>query len=353
MTRLRVAVAAASLLALTGCGPTNHPHLDIRNFTTDVIYGGQNKPVPALPNASLEPGFPSFIQPAMPVTPGPPRRRVAEACPQAAFSVEPAIKPTTSIVAPPVKATYVYRQSGDITFGKQRSQPLQRGFRAVDKPVDHGDGTMTYDVADVQPDQGVTVTQYLIDQRTGLAEYDGVFIVQVVNQLPDGSIDQFAPATPIRILPLPVPPADDATAFWESAGTDGVHNVTMQLQGALSTVPGRVDACGAVLGGIEVNASGRIFSPTKNVTFGTTYVIATQFGGLSIFENLKIDGFDGGPAYQGNTASCSGGAADSDDTANFATTTTFRQGVEQCPGLPLHRETEAVINSSPPAPAKK
>jgi hypothetical protein len=350
--RFGATCAALCLVALTACGPTTHDHLELRNVTTDVVYGGQTKAAAALPGAELEPGFPSFIQAPIAPRARPAEHAIEELCPQAAFSVEPAIKATANVPKPPAKGDYVYRMDGHSTFRGVDTVPGVEDFRRVQNSVDHKDGTFTFEVVDAQPGQSASITYYLVDQRTGLAQYDGISITQVITKQQDGSIDQFAPATPIRILPLPADNVNVQNANWESAGTDGVHNVTEQISGTI-TKPGRVDACGNVLGGWEVHATGHIYSPTKNIAIDTTYTIATQFGGLSIAESLNLDGTDGGPALDKNDgAQCidgegsysSGGAPD-----QGVSPTTIATGAP-CPGGVLHRQTEAVITMQPAKP---
>jgi hypothetical protein len=346
-----------ALVALSACGPTTHDHLDLRNVTTDVVYGGQTKALPFVPGATLEPGFPSFIQ--APITPGrrPINNVVGEVCPQAPFSVEPAIKATASVAKPPVKGDYIYEFTGHSTFRGVDTIPGVELFRRVDNPVDHKDGTFTFDVIEAQPGQQASITSYVVDQRTGLPQYDGVFIAGVATKNQDGSLDVFQPTPAIRILPLPaeVSLADGsnyANANWESAGTDGVHNITEQITGSI-TKAGRVDACGNVLGGWEVHATGRIYSPTKNIAIDTTYTIAPQFGGLSISEHLNLDGIDGGQGVdEVGGAQCVNGSG-SVDNAGAPDSGVGPQHAESgapCPGGVLHRQTHAVIKMQPAKP---
>jgi hypothetical protein len=345
--RVTIVCAAVALLGLTACGPKTQDHLDLRNVTTDVVYGGQTKTPPALPGATLEPGFPSFIQ-----APIAPRTRnvsnlILEVCPQAAFSVEPAVKTTPTVLKPPARADYIYRMDGHSTFRGVDTIPGVELFRRVDNSVDHKDGTFSFDVVEAQPGQQASVTSYIVDQRTGLAAYDGIFIAQVVTKNQDGSIDQFAPTPPIKILSLPAVAEDT----FEGAGTDGVHNITQEIFGTI-VKEGRVDACGTVLGGWEVHATGRIMSPTKNIAIDATYTIATQFGGLSISDHLNLDGTDGGPAADEVAgAQCVNGQGSySEAYGDPPTAPTTIASAAPCPGGVLHRQTHAVIAMSPRKP---
>ena len=358
MSRTRSAVAVALGLAVAlagaGCGPKSRLHLGLRDYSTNVVYGSQHKPAPprAVPGAAIDPGFPAFIQPPLPAeAPAPParRRQVLPAggdCPVAAFSVAAAIAATPTVVAPPVKGLYRYRQTGYISVNGRTGSPPPDAARAIQNIVDPNDGTFTFDVADAQPSGTVTLTSYLVDQRTGSFANDGIFITQIVTRMPDGSIDQFAPSTPVRIITLP---ADVSNPTWESAGTDGVHNLTMALNGTI-TKRGRIDACGTVLDSWEVHATGRIVNPAKSLSFDTTYDIGTQFGGLSLAETLSLSGTDGGPAVAPTAgASCTNGGG----SLTVDTTTTIQQAVAACPGFVVSRDTAAAIASSPARPAGK
>jgi hypothetical protein len=355
--RVGVLCAAVALVALTACGPTTHDHLDLRNVTTDVVYGGQTKTLPPVPGATLEPGFPSFIQAPIVPTRRPVNNVVAEVCPQAPFSVEPAIKATPNVLKPPAKGDYVFRMDGHSTFRGVDTIPGVELFRRVENSVDHKDGTFSFDVLEAQPGQQASKTTYIVDQRTGLAQYDGIFIAAVGTLNQDGSIDVFQPTPAIRILPLPAeePLADGsnyANVNWESAGTDGVHNITEEIFGTI-TKPGRVDACGTVLGGWEVHATGRILSPTKNIAIDTTYTIATQFGGLSISDHLNLDGIDGGQgADEVGGAQCvnSTGSVDNAGAPDEGVGPQHAEQPAPCPGGVLHRQTEAVIMMQPHKP---
>jgi hypothetical protein len=191
-----------------------------------------------------------------------------------------------------------------------------------------------------------------VDQRTGLAQYDGISIAGVVTREPDGTIDQFAPATPIRILPLPADNVNYENANWQSAGTDGARNITEQISGTI-TKPGRVDACGNVLGGWEVHATGHIYSPTKNIAINTTYTVATQFGGLVVSEALNLDGTDGGAAVDNTQgAQCTNGTGTVDNPGAPARSIPpqHQEKPAPCPGGVLHRQTESVITTAPAKP---
>jgi hypothetical protein len=343
-----LALVAATAMLTGACGPRERLHVSMRDYATNVVYGGQKKPPPPkpVPAASLEPTFPTFLQPL--VTPAGPAASTstattlverAPACPSAGFSVQPTHPVTPTILAPPKPASYVIRQDGYVSFAGKSTSPAPLGLRAIQNVKTPGDGTFTYDAADVQPDSSVTVTSYLVDQRTGLPGSDGLYLTQVVSRLPDGTIDQFAPADPIRLLSLP---ADPGNPTWASAGTDGVHNLTMELQGTIAG-HGRVDACGTVLDSWEVTASGRILSPTKNLSFTSVYDIGNHFGGIILSDSLSMSGTDQSVAVAPTAgARCTGGTS----SITVDTVTTIVQPAP-CPGDVATRDTKSTISSSP------
>lgn len=344
-----IATVAVLALVAAACGPRERVHVGMRDYATNVVYGGQTKAAPkAVPNASLEPSFPSFIQPlitsASPsVLPGAKPAKVVADCPSAGFSVPARYPVTPNVPAPPKSGAYRIRQDGYVSIGGVTTQPAQDAARVVQNVVKNADGTFTFDVIDAQPSKALTQTTYLVDQRTGVPGSDGIYFTQVVSKLPDGTIDAFTPADPIRLISLP---ADPSNPQFASAGTDGVHNITMSLTGTIKG-HGRVDACGTVLDSWEVSASGHILSPTKNISFTTVYDIGTHFGGLVLADQLGMSGTDQGVAVApSNGAQCTGGNA-AYSTANTATTTTLVQPAP-CPGVVLSRDTRTAFGASPP-----
>jgi hypothetical protein len=360
MKRLSAALLAVSLFALTACGPTNHPHLSIRDYTTDVVYGSQNRDVlPPITGGALEPFFAPPA--AVPNLEAPkPRTRTLEQCPSAAFSVDPAVKATPSIAAAPVESTYVFRQDGHTTFGGKETQPSQLAYRIVQRGP-NGGTTFVFYVLDVQLGEYTDVSSFEVDQTTGNSAHDGLLWMGTARVMPDKSISyEFTPTQPLVLLPLPAQPTADGIAqTWTTAASDPDHDLNYEMSGTLNLVSGRVDACGTVLGGQSVHATGRVFGRDHNYTFDWTYVVATQFGGLVISEQLNKDGTDRGPAMAPNQgAQCLNGTGSYTSPSVVITSTTVAnsqhaESPAPCPGDILHSQNEAVILSAPAVPTPK
>jgi hypothetical protein len=297
---VRKLLAVAVLLASTAaCAPKEEVHLSVRDLSSDVVYGDQSKPKPPppIPAASIRPTFPSFIQPPSPpprpgFTPPPPK----EPCPAAAVDAFPVVEASPRVRHAPAPATYVFRQSGEVTIGTETFEVPPVSFREIADVVEHEDGTITFDVIE---DQLVlkTTTSYLIDQTSNDSAFDGIFITQVVTAPTKGEVEQFTPQPAIRILPLPVQVSAEP---FVSAGTDALRGMSMSLEGTV-VERGRVDACGTVLDAWKVHATIAVTSATMAQTYESTFDMGTQFGGIVLSDHLVLSGLQSATAVSRDT----------------------------------------------------
>lgn len=301
---MRRALLAAVLMVAAGCAPQDDVHLSIRDLSSDVVYGDQSKPTPPAPApaATIQPTFPSFIQPPAVVRPvtAPPTEPV-DLCPTAQEGAFPLIAATPRVLAPPVPALYLYRQTGTVTIAGEELTPPEVTTREVLNIVVAENGTFTFDVIE---DQFVakTTTTYLVDQR-GSASSDGIFITHMLTESTDAEgeplVEEFTPVPPVKIMPLPAAVSSNQFA---SAGTDALRGTSMAVRGTIAE-RSRVDACGTVLDAWRVELEGLITGPARAQSFTSSYDIATHYGGLILSDHLVLTGVQGGlPVDRDTTA---------------------------------------------------
>jgi hypothetical protein len=109
----------------------------------------------------------------------------------------------------------------------------------------------------------------------------GLSILKVVTTSADGkSVSTFAPLTPVLLMPLDV--VYPETFVSEGIAADGT---TMTVDGNVLG-RARVDACGTVIDGWQIN-SHQVFLSPSNLTpmiADDTYYVATQLGGILTYE---------------------------------------------------------------------
>lgn len=286
-----------SALGLSACGPTQHVQLSLRNYVSNLTYGGEKTPAPAPPvsGASLTPTFPSFIQPPAVLTPTPtpaptpvaPLPSVTASCPSAGPDSFPAVQASSRVPGPPSPGTYFFRQTGHYDMDGQSGTAASQVIRVVTDVATQSDGDYTFDVDEANGNV-LTQTSYEVQQTTGSTSTDGLYITGVITKEADGTIDQFSPEPAIRIMPLP---ASAAQTQFTSAGVDPIHGVTEEISG---TMEGHTDvnACGTVLDSWQVQVTGKIISASESLDLTASYDIGTQFGGLSLADMVTLTGKD-------------------------------------------------------------
>lgn len=296
-------VLAGALLA--GCGPVPPLEVAVREFDSSVTYGlaettapPATTPVPPpVPAPAPVPALPAPPPPAPVIVQLPP----PSACPSAGpltAAAQPALPESTSA---PQAASYPWRIDGSITSGG-RSKPLPatatEQVTNVVSAAASTSGDYTYDVVDsaAGPDgtQTVTTSFEVVPEPAGgevsgvaTTQASGIYITKVTTaNAVGGQPVTFVPAPPILYLPFP---ADLTPApSWTVNSADGstAETYTAHIKGH-----GRVDACGTVLDGWDVQISGgTITGPTENLTLSGDYFVGTEYGGIPLGDALTYSG---------------------------------------------------------------
>lgn len=196
--------------------------------------------------------------------------------------------------------TYKISENGAVRTGEYPSETV----RTVVPGVLEEDGSFAFDVKQ-SVGGDVTTTSYLVDPAAAL------YLTGVVTQRADGGTDSFVPRDPrsLPLLPLPAKPGTDFTGN----GVDPLSQTTMTTQGTVVDKV-RVDACGVPLDAWAVHVDGRIFAPNKQLHFTAQYAIGTQYGGISLQEDIQVQ------CPAGMSVPCDNGRAV--ETDNVATVNT-------------------------------
>ena len=287
-----VAITLALGLTVSACaGPKKPFELGLREVPSDLLLGNQDKgtPLPAQmpPTAFLvtdlagspPPRSPvSTLPPPVPEPPPPP-----PACPEADPLAPAKLPALTDIPKPPVRGTYQYRTSGTLVDPAGPRTLAPTAVHDVGNVVSIGPGEFTFDVT-VRQDDRLTTTTYHVVPRTSPAVPPGLYIARVDS---GGGLPPFAPKPELLLLPFP---ALRGTTF-NGAGSDGA--TTIEYDGLIDETE-RVDACGAHVDGLQVKLTNGRATTARTVggtsfveAFEATYVIATQYGGLSLRDFFK------------------------------------------------------------------
>lgn len=297
---------AVLALALSACaGPRAPLQIDSKGIPVDIVLGEQDRPSYP-PNLNPGPvGFPGFLGPPIPrPKPGvqPPSPAPSEACPRANVFDSPLLVARLAAPEPPVEAAYSFRNEGSFQVGPGAPSaypPITRRTVSEVRPI-AGEDNFEFDVSIRLVDDTTTTTYRVLN--SGTTPDRGVFIARIITERSDGT-DAFVPTTPIKLLPFPGPEAgtnleDETEALvgreYRSSGTDPITQTTMFLEARIAASKARVDACGDWVDGFEVEVlQGRIVGPTKQIDFTGRYVIAPQYGGLVVEDQIEMEGREG------------------------------------------------------------
>ncbi|HVE75572.1 MAG TPA: hypothetical protein VND22_02265 [Actinomycetota bacterium] len=313
MKSLRV-IAILALLVLLGtacAGPKIPLEVGVKEYPTDVILGAQPEPAPPPPpSANLTPGFPGFLQPPPPTRELPPEP-IRVPCPEAHPFTAPKERAPNRATQAPQPASYKFRNNGTFAVTNTANGKVVRGAypaesdRKVLNPQRSDQGGFSFQVEIPQGDR-TTTTHYSVTPESPIPSQAGLFIRQIVTRYPDGSADPFDPVGPgLKLIEFPAEPGKN----WDTAGTDPdgtamLFHARIGIEVAdgddVNTDPDieavvRIDACGEFIQAwlIEVTG-GRIVGPGKDITFRALYAVATQFGGLIVYDNVCMSGTDNG-----------------------------------------------------------
>lgn len=307
--RSRVALVAVTVACLAGaCAPSNKVAVGVKDYPTDVLYGGTEPttpPPPPLPSASLDLGFPSFIvsapPPSFPTVP-PPVIVEPDPCPAATPASRVIAAPPT-IAGQLAEGIYSYRQSGSVRVGDKTTDLPPIAERRVTGVERTDEGTYSWGVVIEQ--FGIeTTTSYVNRNGADGSSVDGLHITRIVQRVPGkASPDEFTPiGNGLQVLPANA----SAGMQFNSVAADPVHGATMLLQGTVRDVR-RVDVCGVYVEGWAVDATVTVRKPldasdTEEYTTKASYVVATGLGGLFLAETVEQTGTDRSVVLQQRTS---------------------------------------------------
>lgn len=291
------ALAVAVMTTAACSGPRTPIQVTFQEVPGDILLGetapGPDPGTPPVPPAANpEPtGFPSFIQPPPPVLestlPGPasPSTTARQPAPPACARVDPLATPphpaSRNIAGPPARQDLPFRNDGEFevadSSGVQRGRYPEQSIRSVVPGPGRTDGTFTFAVTEATAGT-TTTTSYLVDPGAGL--------YLTGQQTTDASgTDTFAPTDPrsLRLLPLPATIGAEISGI----GVDATRQTTMRISGKVEGVR-RITGCGIALDAWRVVISeGRVVAPNKQLVFTASYAVGTQYGGVTVQEEVS------------------------------------------------------------------
>lgn len=307
-----LALAALAACA-TACGPTIAINAGLKEAGADIFFG-RPAPSPA-PIPLIQPLNAPFPPPILPVPifSAPP---VALHCPTASPLAFPAHEAAETPAGPPAAGTYEFRYKGSIVKNPGATnqvavvQVQAYGTRTISNVQSFSDGHFQFDVTESlgpikQKNTYVVYPQSVAASAlpSGVNPDNGIYLAEMQQAVLGFD---FRPTTPVELMSLP---AQNGAMTLRGTGTDGA--TTMQINpnnpgpGEAGSTPdtstsynaGRttVDACGKVLQGWQVNLTGSIVTATgvgPNETFVIHQVYGTQYGGLSLLDDVQFDWTD-------------------------------------------------------------
>lgn len=314
-----VAVLLAALAVLaTGCaGPKEPLEIGLKEVPSQVILGSQTEDAPPavfLPPDALPirlPSVPAGV--AEPPAPFAPTTAPAPAspCPAADPLSAPKVEALNGIFAPPVPATYPFRNRGTFEISGANAQKgvlPESSTRTIKEVVDSGGGRFRFQV-ESRFGATSTITGYKVEP-SGTSEPGGSGLyITAITTTTDGQSSTFDPQPDLLLLRLPVEIGNE----WQTAGVDQRSGTAMVFTGTTG-VKDRVDACGTFLDAHTVTINGRIgecqdvaapdpavpdpqpacppvppgqaVSADSSTSFEGVYRIGTQYGGITLGESI-------------------------------------------------------------------
>jgi hypothetical protein len=308
LTTLAAALACALLAASCG-GPGNPLDIAVKEVPSDIVLGTPESGAPAPP--PIPPGAPVLVGPGVPpsaftslVAP-PTTARAANgaptvttttaapppvACPATDPLAAPKREATSRAMQPPPEGVLPFRNEGtfSVSGANARSGTFAPSSTRTVANVRTTPTGFTYTVAETLNGTTSTVA-YQVIPASSVPGDAGLYVTSIHSQDGAGATSQFDPPLPLKLAEFPLVPNNSVTA----AGTDPRTATTVSWTTTVGQKR-RVAACGTPLDAYVVElTSGRVDSPQTNVDFSVTYAIATQFGGLSIYDKRVITGREG------------------------------------------------------------
>lgn len=308
------ASAVVLLAVLAGCVNAPPPNVGLKPFTADLVFGipPLDQPV-ALPNTLPGPlpfAFDDF--PIKKAIPPPPVE--TEECPSALLNVVEE-SADISVKGRPQEGTYRWKHTGYFKagdFGRIQLDGLhQRGIQDVERLASNPKDfqyTMvqeeqlggrvfesTFEVITSRPNPP-PVSNQTYYETTSKSGINGIFLTRLSGRTPDGGEFTSTLEPAVLYLPLPVP----VGVTFTTTSSDPTTFVTIEHEGSVRERR-RYDACGELVEGWFVDARQAVTFPDPEnracpdqeegvctIPLNYDYSIATQFGGLMIFEHIEV-----------------------------------------------------------------
>ena len=312
----RIAVIAVLALVGSACaGPREPLEVGLKEFPSDVVLGSQKEdlatpvflPPDALPLST--PLLPAGVSPppAFTTTTLPP----LEACPSADPLSAPKDEALSSVPFPPAAGSYTFRNNGTFEVSGPNAQKgvfPELSTRTIKNIEELAPGKFTYDVESVLGDT-TTVTSYRVEPPNGGdISGPGLFIAKISSSTRGGEVSTFDPTPDLALLKFPIEIGNE----FQSLGVDQRTGTAMAFSVTVG-VKSRVDACGQFLDAHTATVNGRIsdcdptlpapcppvppgqqVSPDEATSFTAVYRVGTQYGGITLEEEVVTDTDTGG-----------------------------------------------------------
>lgn len=299
---MRIKFAAVLLLALMlpGCAGATRG-VGVKSLAADLVFGippleEDVAPPDTFPTGELEAtdirGGPQGSFGPTAIRPG----IAARSCPEP--EVNEVLNPSEDrpVGGPPRVGKYLWVQSGSLNYGPQVGHlPISKfadrkittsknltapGDWTFSTEQQEGNGTViqqTFEVIQSRPDTQRQRAQVLREQ----GQLNGLFLTQIVKQLPDRTTRTFNPEPALLYLPFPVTSGYTLTS--EAVDPTNLQTVTHTIDVRNRQ---RYNACGTLVDGWLVDAF-QTFQGQDNTRRDYNYSVATSMGGLVIFEHVE------------------------------------------------------------------
>lgn len=294
-------VAIALLMVITGaCARVPQSGVNVKPLTTELVFGvpevTKDAPPPNVITVEDKPvaTAPPTPTPALRPKAAPPKVD----CPEAGPTAFPKQAATTSVLGQPKPGNYEFRIEGTQAVPQIGNVPLPRVIVKQVKLLDKGQAKAKFTVTEREVVFGsqdiVTQTFEAREIQDAIETNDGIFLTKIDRRTgSDGPIRTFDPEPDIRILPLPVeigqPPVAAGAPPQPQLNSTGVDPDSLEALRHVGTVTQRraVDACGEVVQGFFVDVTQEFVSSAGTTRRNFDYAIATQLGGIIIFEHVE------------------------------------------------------------------
>lgn len=323
----RLGAGLALALAITACVSPDDPGVRIEAFEADLVFGFEEpEAVPAPPNfvPAPPPAAPTAAQrPSASLSPAPtfppsndkaflsriPPTSNRIPCPPAAREAFPAEVAGLQVLSLPTVGLSRWKQSGTQTLPNIGELAIQgfenrtltdvelvRGTPEEPLEVTYRTTQPNFSNPSVVVESGFRVrtdgtaardstTELLIDRSVAAGEPDRGVVLESIDTLDRATGDVLSSSTyspPVLYLPLQVFPGEE----YQSVGIDPRSGATLQHTATVKERV-RVDACGDVVDGWMVEATQVFAGPTGSSQRQYDYIVATQLGGVLVFERTR------------------------------------------------------------------